>query len=145
MAGDADASIIPLQQHGLFRTKQTKTSSKFGMAEKKILVILCYYVILGAVALTTFTITIGSVERLTNELEQYFLCEAVGPEDPCDRSEFEKLTHPELIGLSYVLLGLLPAVNLFFVINVNELKQWCVQVVQFHVPRSSDYPSTSIT
>ena len=143
----ADVIIcLPLQQHGLFRAKQSKNPFKVGTAERKLLIIFCYYVVLGVIALTTFTVTTRNVELFTEELGQYFLCEAVGPEDPCDRSGFEELTHPELVAVSYVLLGIFPVFNVVFAVNVNELKQFRVQVSRLrHVPRSSDYPSVIST
>ena len=97
------------------------------------------------VALTTFTVTTRNVERFAKEVGLYFLCEAVGPEDPCDRNRFEELLHPELTAISFILLGLFPAVNLVFVINVNELKQWCRRFSHYHVPKSSENPSAIST
>ena len=85
------------------------------------------------------------MEHFTEEVRQYFLCEAAGPEDPCDKSGYEELTISELIALSYILLGFFPVVNLVFAINVNELKQWWQQVFLFRAPRSSDYPSMTST
>ena len=41
----------PLQQQGLFRMKVSKRPLKIGTAERKVLIIFCYYVLLSVIAL----------------------------------------------------------------------------------------------
>ena len=55
-------------------------------------------------------------------------CETTGvdnPENSCDRLRnlFEALTYPGLTSISYILLGIFPAVNLILAVNVKEIKQ----------------------
>ena len=86
------------------------------------------------IALTAFTLTTKKAERVVEEVSGYFECELPGidPENPCDRSRFEALLHPVLTSLSYILLGMFPAINLIFAVNVKELKQWCGPTRLFH-------------
>ena len=117
----------------------------FGTAEKKLLVVLCYYVILATESLTAFTLSTRNAPRILEEVEKYFFCEQGGrdPNNLCSRSEIERLTTPSLSTLSYVLLGLLPLVNLFFIANIHEIKvimqKWC------SIKKSSYKSSTAIT
>ena len=55
----------------------------------------------------------------------YFNCERNGANPNCNRGSFENESYPGLTALSYVLLGLFPAVNFLYVINFKELSCWC--------------------
>ena len=77
--------------------------------------------------MVSFTRSTRNEETISAETK-YFLCEAAGvdPENPCDRSGFEdRVVGPILISLTSTLLGLLPAVNLIFTVNIAELKMLC--------------------
>ena len=138
-----------LQQHGLFTMKVSKYPFKVGAAERKILIILCYYVLLGVIALTAFTIFTRNSTQFSDAIAEYWLCESTGvnPENSCDRlrESFQQLSYPGLSAVSYVLLGIFPAVNLIFAVNVKEIKQkfktWCGRAATFH---SSEERSTAL-
>ena len=103
----------------------SKSSTMIGSAERKLLIILCYYVLLVVISLTGFTVSLRSSGLYISALLQYMQCEATGvdPENPCNRASFEEQTHPALTTLAYVLLWIFPAVNLIFAINISELKE----------------------
>ena len=142
-------SYAHLQQHGLFTMKVSKHPFKIGTAERKILIILCYYVLLGVIALTAFTIFTRNSTQFSDAIAEYWLCESTGvnPENSCDRlrESFQQLSYPGLSAVSYVLLGIFPAVNLIFAVNVKEIKQkfktWCGRAATFH---SSEERSTAL-
>ena len=106
--------------------------------------------VLSVIALTSFTLVTRDVEEFTDEVTKYFICEAAGvdPNNPCSRRGFEDLAVPAIPALSYILLGLFPAVNLIFAINLTELKQICGRARRFHfhsnASNSSATASTSI-
>ena len=117
-----------LQHHGLFREKQpSKKQFKISMAERKILIIFFYYVLLVVIALITFTASTRTAVQFAAAVADYWRCELTGvdPENPCNelRAILEGLSFPVLTSCSYVLVGILPAVNLVFVVNISELKQ----------------------
>ena len=114
-----------LQQNGLFKAKQAKSPYKIGTAEKKLLVIIFYYVLLAVLALTTFTISTRNAITIIKEILLYFICErdGINPSQPCDRSRFEGFNNPVPGTLSFILLGLFPCVNLIFTVNVKELRE----------------------
>lgn len=111
-----------------FRQKKSN-AFKFGTAEKKLLVVLCYYVILAAVALTTFSIGTRDIKTFVQSVQNYFLCEQNGhdPDRPCNRKLKGQL-HPALFTITYVLLGLFPVVHLIYAINMKELKDIVLKV-----------------
>ena len=114
---------------GSRKASASRADSKLKTVERKILVILCYYVLLGAIALTSYTLSTRNVEEFIKGVSHYFLCESPGmdPDSPCDRSGFENFSYPILTLFGYILLGLFPAVNLIFAVDIRELKQWCGQ------------------
>ena len=117
------------QQHGLFKANKPDSKNRFkiGTAERKVLIVFCYYVILAVVALTTFTISTRNGDLTARRIFEYFTCEQNGhdPDEPCSRSNFEELTNPAWTTLSYMLLGMFPIVNLIYAVNVEELKAFC--------------------
>ena len=117
-----------LQHHGLFRVKQlSKKQFKISMAERKILIIFCYYVLLVVIALIAFSATTRNGVQFAAALADYWLCELTGvdPENPCDelRASLQRLSFPVLTSFAYILLGIIPAVHLVFAVNISELKQ----------------------
>ena len=116
-----------MQQHGLFKTKSSQHPFKISIAERKVLIVLCYFVLLVVVSLTALAVTIRNSGKFATTLVEYWQCEATGV-DPGKQSDrlyalFEELGPPALIGISNLLYLILPLVNLIFVINVTELKQ----------------------
>ena len=93
-------------------------------AEKKLLAVLCYYILFGITALVSFAFYLAQKETLTATTIQYFTCEATGHvPGKCDRGLFEQ--HDDiwwLICISFILLGFIPTVNLIFVVNFGEVR-----------------------
>ncbi len=110
--------------------KPSKVPAPMSMstAEKKILIVFCYYILLGVIALMAFTLAVKDDEIVAHEYETYFLCESKGidPNNPeeCDRSGFEQYLTPGLMACAYILIGIFPALNLIFVVNIKELKEF---------------------
>ena len=136
-----------LQRHGLLRNNSFKSSLKnsfkIGTAERKLLIVFCYYVLLASVSLMAFTISTRNLTRLSQLVGEYFSCEINGHDasNPCSRSEFEALSNAGLAGSAYILLGLFPIVNLLYAVNIQELKAVC----RCFRKRSSHLQSTATT
>ena len=94
-----------------------------GTAERKVLIVFVYYVVLAVVALTAFTLIARDKDKFFNEIIRYFACESKGPDEPCPRN-YIQLPHSILSSLSYILLGLFPMVNFIFVISVQGLREY---------------------
>lgn len=137
--------LIFMQQHGLFRQNQSQSPFKIGAAERKLLIVFCYYVVLAVISLTSFTMSTRDASAIATHTLEYFLCEQGGhnPETPCSRAAIDEMTDPVISTMSYILLGLFPIVNLVYALNVQELKEhcrWCRKGVKFI---HSDAPSTA--
>ena len=96
-----------------------KTPIKIGPAERKILLVFLYYISLGAVALTSFTLATKYLSHNVAATLQYFDCEKSGRNSTCDLVVKQ---FPMVTLTSYVLLGLFPTINLVFAVNIRELK-----------------------
>ena len=67
-----------LQNDGLFMPKKSKLPFKIGTPERKILISLCYYVVVTAIALTALTLTTRNSEPFAAQLSDYFICKQSG-------------------------------------------------------------------
>ena len=90
---------------------------KFSTAETKIILVLCYYALFGVSSLSYFSVESIDQDVKIRAIQQYFVCEAAGSGKECDRSGFDTLGYEGLIIVTYLLLGLIPTVNLIFVVN----------------------------
>ena len=111
----------------MFATNDSKKLLKINTPDRKILIILCYYVISTVLSLTSFTLDMRNSKPFTEQLRSYFVCEAAGhdPSAPCDQSGFEQLAYPGVFIVAYALLSLFPAVNLVYAVDVAELRAKC--------------------
>ena len=99
--------------------------SLIGTPEKKLLIVSFYYVTLEVLGFITFSLTQKNSNRLREELQSYFVCESQGydPDNPCDRSQFERLLNPTITILTLTLFLLAPVVNFVFAIKIQLLKE----------------------
>ncbi len=92
--------------------------------EAKVLLILGYYLILGAVVLTILTNSLNSVTEFRRELEKYFKCESFPKgNNTCDSHNIESLVNPIPTTIAFVVLGFYPVINLVFTINIKEIRE----------------------
>ena len=119
-------------------------SAKVGLStpERKILIILTYYVVLSVFSLTAFTINSINATNFISSLFRYFACEESGynSEMPCDRSQFTQFGYPGITAVAGILFSLFPVVNLVYVVNITELrKKWnaCTAAWRRHTANSS--------
>jgi len=142
--------LSPTVATWLVQNEAFKASLQGRSCRAKILIIFCCYVLLGVIGLTTFTITTQNATLLADAVADYWQCEITGvdPENSCDRLRdlFEALTYPGLTSVTYFLLGIFPAVNLIFAVNIEEIKQkfrtWCGRAAKFHLIEERSSTST---
>ena len=134
----------------MFATNDSKKLLKINTPDRKILIILCYYVISTVLSLTSFTLDMRNSKPFAEQLRSYLVCEAAGhdPSAPCDQSGFEQLAYPGVFIVAYALLSLFPAVNLVYAVNVAELRakcrKWCGGLKLAKEGRTSSVMSTSV-
>ena len=117
--------LFNFQNHGLFKAKESRNPFSIGAAEKKLLIVLSYYLVIFVLGFLAFTLTKRSEVLLQEKLQRYFMCESQGhnPDNPCDRSQFEQLNYSTAITLSLSILLLAPVVNFVFIFNIRLLKE----------------------
>ena len=98
--------------------KSVTSHFKLGTPERKILITLCFYVVLMVFAVPALTLYSRVSGLYAEGLTKYFLCEEQGvdPNNPgvCDefRDVFRKYSYPELTTPSFVLINVFPVVFL---------------------------------
>ncbi len=117
-------TIIHFQQNLIFRIHQSKSPFSFGVAEKKLVIIFAYFIVLEVVGFVVFSLSQRNASQLTQEIGKYFTCELNGhdPSNPCDRTAFERFLHPTASIISYILLLLIPLVNMVYVMDFQFLR-----------------------
>ena len=109
------------------RSRLLKRKKKGFSPERKILIIISYYVISVVVTLTALVLATRDSTFFFTNLFKYFSCEAFGhdPEMPCDPNTFRQYTHTGILAAAHILVMLFPAINLLYVLNVKELREAC--------------------
>ena len=110
--------------------------------ETKILILLCYFVLLATMITAATTITAQNSDKLIAGFENYFACEAAGTSPKCDsiKEALEPLAAAEIWITVHVLFGIFPAVHLLYVVNFARLQQLCLSWVRekISIPLSTD-------
>ena len=140
--------IFP-QKHIIAKIRGQRLQVVWWSSEIKVLIVLCYYIILGVVVLSTLTIAMTTLSQLLTEVTKYFDCEGQPQslennvttnstsDSTCDRRPLERLVDPIPTTIAFIVIGIYPAVNLVYTWNYQELKEkWRSRQVQ-HVNRSN--------
>ena len=139
---------LTLQKHGLMQTCSTKSPITFGTAERKLIIVFLYYITLGAVSLTGFTLFARYAEGNIVATAEYFDCEKMGGQNNTQECSLNTVVYPSMALVSYTLLGLFPAINLVFAVNTKELKSAFEQlfvktITVVHVTKEHSISSSS--
>ena len=100
-----------------------KSSSKeMKKAEAKVLVIYCWYVILGIGTALGYSLSSAILDDLQRKLVDYFECERCGviSGQTCDRSGFERYTNPPMVTIAYSLFHAYPLITLIYVFRIKR-------------------------
>ena len=96
-----------------------------GTAELKILIVLCYYIIITVVSLCGFSILSESIPEFRDDLTQYFACESLGVNSGMDcQRDVSRIDSESLNTLTSVLIGFFPYVNFIYIISLKDIKQF---------------------
>ena len=93
-----------------------------GIAEAKVFMIVCYYVILGSVGLSTYTYFITTDDDTAEAFQHYFMCQSVGVVPGLDCGDLPNVRLQEfgkLASVAATLIGLSPLVSLIFVVRLS--------------------------
>ncbi|XP_065890372.1 uncharacterized protein [Dysidea avara] len=100
----------------------------FSVPEVKILLLLCYCMIIGVISLINLTVAIDDTDLFLKDLTNYFICHLGGDDPMCEqfRREFEKHDHVKMNVFTYFLIALITWVDLLFSIHSQDVK-WMIQ------------------
>ena len=94
--------------------------------EVKILIVLGYFLCAGIYTLAVFAVSY--LQNTGPELYTYFICKSLGSTVACDSSVISGLISTQiLLDISQIIIGLFPAVNLVYAVNIRKLKEKCNQ------------------
>ena len=110
-----------LQSRGCFRQRNEPNRSGVTV-EVKVLFIAFSYILVGFVATISFAISSVRINRVKEEVFNYFECESCGISDMCSRNGFERLTNSALVTFAYSLFGLHSLITLVYVVNYSDVK-----------------------
>ena len=99
-----------------------------GTAERKVLLVFTYYILVGVFVLTSSAVLENNADRKYTAFAEYLQCEANGRNNTCiyDTQHFESA----MVLSINVLLGLTPAIILVFAINVSEARAFSKQAIK---------------
>jgi hypothetical protein len=91
-------------------------------AEAKVLIMCCWYVILGLGTTLGYSLSSAILDDLRCELLVYFECERCGviAGQTCDRSDFEQYTNPPMVTVAYSLFHAYPLITLIYVLRIKR-------------------------
>lgn len=95
---------------------------KLGRAEKKILVILCYYTLYKFTSSTLGVYYGQKIEQFFEELKVYFWCASMNGD--CNPPQLQKTFHPVGVALAWLLPACLPLFLLAYVVDCQRFKKF---------------------
>ena len=131
-----------MQKHLLSKIYKLTVMPSWAL-ELKVLLILCFYIIIGAAVLALFTRELIIMSKKAIIVE-YFLCESKGMlpnsnESRCTHLEqlVEEIFNPLSSAVAIMIfIGLVPSVNLIYVLKLSDLKSK-LKTTCFHKDTSS--------
>jgi hypothetical protein len=132
-----------LQKHLLSKIYKLSVMPSWAL-ELKVLLILCFYIIIGAAVLALFTRELIVMSKKAIILD-YFLCESKGMlpnsnESRCTHLEqsVEEIFNPISSAVAIMIfIGLVPSVNLIYVLKFSDLKSKLRACVYKDTPSST--------
>ena len=119
--------------------------------ERKILVSLCYFVLLLIVSIPSYTLSTRYSNLFSERLRRYFFCEAAGvaPNNSsiCDEliDGFRAFVYPQLTAVGYFMFNVLPAMLLIYAVSFKELKKRFMKKKKTQMSSHSEMRATRVT
>ncbi|KAL5516252.1 hypothetical protein EMCRGX_G001538 [Ephydatia muelleri] len=105
------------------------SSAEENARNRRLLVVLTYYVLFGTLAITQQSLELGQFPRIKAALQETFTCEAAG----LGRSNvtttcptlYQEYSYPAFGCVVYLMMGLIPVANMVFVLPAWQLWKYC--------------------
>lgn len=92
-------------------------------AQAKLLLIMCYYTLIGMIAITGYTFLITTNRKSSESFQAYFICQSVGVQADLDCGQPPEVKVHALAPVSVILIALVPSITLMFTANCTCLKK----------------------
>ena len=104
-------------------TDSLKKKISLSRAEKKLMILLVYYLVFTVVLEVYFLVLLKALPDVKDTATEFFTCEAGGynPASPCPK-DYEKHTNPWLQMFLHIVLTAVPLFSLVFILRVNTRK-----------------------
>ncbi len=109
----------------LYLVQALRNKNETRIAQAKILIVLVYYIAVALGTLGAYSSLARNGKRFREELVEYFICEAAGTGEPCDRSGYNEYNVPVLEAFGYFFIGLISVANLVYAMNFQKMKEIC--------------------
>ena len=138
--------MLSLLQKSIFQSKYSKNKRQLSTAEKKILIIICLFIVPAIFISAQTAVLIATSDKFMAALTNYFKCEALGyVPGKCNRSEFEQYSNPYMSVILYTLLGLAPLGILNFVLKWRSMKKAYISMKSFHHLSRKSFDITNVS
>ena len=98
---------------------KSKRSFNFSVAESKIFIVFAYYLLSGALQLTTYSISNRNFDHDIEAIVSYFSCQSGGDNSECS---LDTAQNPVWALLAFIVLLLFPAINFVYAIRTSDIK-----------------------
>ena len=117
-------------QHGVEKTKKGKVALRLSRAQRRILGLLLYILLLNILYSGLSAYVSATVNSTRQVIQDYLRCEATGRQAECSATEVDNaLQTNENLVLTFLCVSALgPAILLPFIVNVKELKKSCKHI-----------------
>lgn len=119
--------IIAMTLHELLNTKPMVKGvhrRHIQKAQAKLLLMMCYYTLIGMIAITGYTFLITTNRKSSESFQTYFiLCQSAGVQVDLDCGQPPEVKVHALTPVSMILIALVPSITLMFTANCTCLKK----------------------
>ena len=140
---------IQWQHYNLFKKRKYCCTIKFTVPEVKVLLILCYMVLLGTVVLLNYVIWNNASEKIVHDEIEYFKCQLFGDDPTCEsirhsRSFLESVILPHVNKVVFITVALFSWVQLLLAIQFQDVKRISVKWKGTCIRRSTKKSSMEV-
>ena len=113
------------------KRRNSNATQTLPTTEMKILVLLCYFIILISTIQAVFTRIPLTTDQVYATFVNYFACELSGTSPECNAAKepIEELTVPSESVAANILMGMFPVFQLIYIVNFGDIKQKCLYYV----------------
>ena len=112
--------------------RNSNAAASLPTVEIRILLLFCYFTVLGTLIVTTNTIFFINVDQTFSAVAAYVACEAAGASPKCSaaQEDLDALSIPGIWSALFSNLGLFPAVHLLYVVNIGGIMKKCLLCIK---------------